>query len=192
MHPRHLGILALIGSPWLCIGSYVEGKMPELSDSWFTGVWGILFISGWICSAIALNRLRATGTTFFGRTMLVALIVFLTIANISNVIQVIAERDKPSYFMVLDAFWPLSNLVMLIVGIMVIVVKGLPGWKRYVPFATGMWFPLAMLSLSIDDRFISAFLGGIYSALAWALLAVAVMTTENKRNDQPSAVHKPA
>lgn len=51
------GILALIGSTWLFVGTYVEGRMLHLSDSWFTGVWGILFISGWICATIALTRL---------------------------------------------------------------------------------------------------------------------------------------
>ena len=182
MHNRHLGILALIGALWLLIGPYVEQRIPGLSDSWFTGVWGILFISGWICSAIGLRRLRATGSTAFGKVVLGALIVFLAIADLSNVIQIVVERDKPSYFMFFDVFWPLSNITMLIVGIIVIVVKGLPGWKRYIPFATGLWFPLAMLSLSVEDRFVSLFLGGIYSALAWGLLAVVIMTTQETQS----------
>lgn len=181
MQNHHLGILALIGSPWLFIGTYLEQKLPHLSDSWFTGVWGILFISGWMCSAVGLKRLEATGSSTFGKVMLIALIASLTLANISNVMQVIVEKEKPGYFMFFDVFWPLSNVVMLVVGIIVIVTKGLHGWKRYIPLATGIWFPLAMLSLFIENRFISLFLGGIYSALAWALLAVVIMTTEKSR-----------
>ena len=151
--------------------------MPHLADSWFTGVWGILFISGWICSVIALKRNKATGNTSFGRILLIALLISLSIANISNVIQIVVEKNKPSYFMFFDLFWPLSNIIMLIVGIMVIVAKGQPGWKRYIPLVVGMWFPLAMLSSFIDNKFLSFFLGGPYSAIAWALLAIAVITT---------------
>ena len=112
--------------------------------------------------------------------MFIALLISLRIANISNLIQIIVEKDKPSYFMFVDLFWPLSNIIMLIVGIMVIVAKGLPGWKRYIPLAAGMWFPLAMLSTFIDNKFLSFFLGGPYSAIAWILLAIVVMTTKKE------------
>ena len=180
MSNQPLGILALIGSPWLFIGTYMEQRMPHLSDSWFTGVWGILFISGCMCAVIALKRLRAAGSSSFGKMLLLVLLVSLTIANVSNVIQIFVERDKPSYFMFFDVFWPLSNVIMLITGITVIVVKGLPGWKRYIPLATGMRFPLAMFSSFIDNGFLSFFFGGIYSALAWALLAIVVLTTRKE------------
>ena len=181
MSNTHLGILALIGSPWLFIGTYLEERMPDLSDSWFTGVWGILFISGWICAAIALKRLEATGQGPFGKTILLLLLISLCIANVSNVIQVFVERDKPAYFIFFDLFWPLSNIIMLIVGVTVLAVKGLPGWKRYIPLATGLWFPLAMLSFSIHINVLSFFFGGIYSALAWGQLAIVIITTKKEQ-----------
>ena len=180
MSNQLLGILALIGSPWLFIGTYLEERMPHLSDSWFTGVWGLLFISGWICAAIALKRLSATGRGAFGKTILLILLISLSIANVSNVIQIIVERDKPSYFIFFDLFWPLSNLVMLIVGIMVLAIKGLPGWKRYIPIATGLWFPLAMLFSFAGISILSFFFGGIFSALAWGLLAIVIITTRKE------------
>ena len=177
MSNKLLGILALTGAPWLFIGTYVEQQMPHLSDSWFTGVWGIIFISGWMCAVIALKRLRATGDTTFGQILLTVLLISLSIANISNVIQIIVEKNKPSYFMFFDLFWPLSNIIMLIVGIMVIIAKRLKGWKRYVPLATGMWFPLAMLTTLIDNGIVSFLFGGLYSAIAWVLLAIVIITT---------------
>ena len=181
MSNRLLGILALIGSPWLFIGTYLEQQMPLLSDSWFTGVWGIIFITGWTCAAIALKRLRATGTGSFGKVILLLLIFSLIIANISNVIQIFVEKDKPSYFIYFDLFWPLSNIIMLIAGITVIVTKGLPGWMRYMPLACGLWFPLAMLSSLTGNHILSFFFGGLYSVLAWALLAYGIITTGKER-----------
>src|SRR5688500_8755504 len=178
---RSLGILALIGSPWLFIGMSLEQRIPRLSDSWFTGLWGLLFISGWICSVIALRRLKATGNSSFGKILLIVLLVTLSIANVSNVIQLIVEKDKPSYFMILDICWPLSNVIMFITGIMVIIANGLPAWKRWIPLATGLWFPLAMLSFLIDNKIVSL-LVGVYSVVAWALLAIVIITTK-KEND---------
>ena len=105
MSNRLLGILALIGSPWLFIGTYLEERMPHLSDSWFTGVWGILFISGWTCAAIALKRLKATGNSAFGKVILIILIISLCVANVSNVIQIFVEGDKPPYFIFFDLFY---------------------------------------------------------------------------------------
>src|SRR5688572_631113 len=184
MSNRVLGIFAPIGSPWLFIGMYLEQRNPRLLDSWFTGVWGLIFISGWICSVIALRRLKATGNSSFGKILLIVLLIILSLANVSNVIQVIVEKDKPPYFMVLDMCWPLSNVIMLITGIMVIIAKGLPGWRRWIPLATGLWFPLAMLSFPIDNKIVSL-LVGFYSVIAWALLAIVIITT--KQETEPVA-----
>ncbi len=89
---------------------------------------------------IVLKRLRTTGSSSFGKVILLILLLSLSIANVSNVIQIFVERDKPSYFIFFDLFWPLSNIIMLIVGITVLTTKGLPGWKRYIPLATGSGF----------------------------------------------------
>ena len=154
--------------------------MLRLSDSWFTGVWGILFISGWLGAVVALKRCKATGDTPFGIALLTVLLIALSIANISNVVQIIVERNKPSYFIVLDLFWPLSNVIMLIVGVMVIIAGKLHGWKRYIPLATGLWFPLALFSSVLDNRLVSVLFGGIYSVIAWTLLAVVVLTSKEE------------
>lgn len=176
MSNRLLGVLAFLGAPWLFIGTYLEQRTPHLRDSWFTGVWGILFISGWMCAVVALRRLKATGGSSYGKIILTLLLVSLSIANISNIIQMIVEHSKPSYFMLFDLFWPLSNVIMFVVGITVLAAKGLSGWKRYIPLATGLWFPLAMLSSLWDNSLVSFFFGGVYSLLAWALLAFVIIT----------------
>ena len=180
MSYKLLGILALFGAPWLFIGTTMEQRMPHLSDSWFTGVWGILFIGGWMCAAVALKRFHATGHTTFGKILITSLLISLSIANISNVIQIVVERDKPSYFMYFDVFWPLSNVIMLIVGIMVIVARRYQGWKRYIPLVTGLWLPVALLSSFIDKGAVSFLFASLYSAVAWTLLAVVILTSRDE------------
>ncbi len=85
------------------------------------------------------------------------------------------ERDKPPYFVFFDLFWPISNIIMLVVGIKVIAAKVLRDWKRYIPLATGLWFPLAMLFSLTNNSILSFFFGGIYPVLAWALLAIVII-----------------
>ena len=178
MSNRVLGAIALLGAPWLCIGMYLEQTRPELSDSWFTGAWGIIYLTAWMCSIVALQRLEATGDSRFGKIILWVLLFSLTIANVSNVIQVIVEKNKPSYFMAIDLFWPLSNLLMLVVGIQVIIANRIKGWKKYVPLVVGMWLPLAFLSMAIESK--NLMFPGIYSAIAWSVLAAVVFTTEKQ------------
>jgi hypothetical protein len=62
-----------------------------------------------------------------------------------------------------------------VVGITVIRAKVLAGWRRYVPLAVGLWFPLTMLGVVLVGR-TSPYLFYVpyYSAIAWTLLALAV------------------
>ncbi len=178
MSNKVLGVLALIGAPWLCIGMYLENTNPHLSDSWFTGFWGIIYLTAWMCSVVALQRLEATGESKFGKGILWILLASLTIANISNIIQMVVEKNKPPYFIVIDLFWPLSNVLMLVVGIQIIIANRIRGWKKYIPLIVGMWLPLAFLSMAMESK--SLLFPGIYSAVAWSVLAVVVITTEKQ------------
>ncbi|PSR56034.1 hypothetical protein AHMF7605_22305 [Adhaeribacter arboris] len=179
MNNKTLGIFALIGAPALLIGTQAEQTYPALSNSWLTGIWGIVYISAWMASMLALRRIEATGNSQIGKRLLWVIISTLTLANISNVYQLLAPQDKSILFMTLDSFWPISNLVMLIVGISIIKAKVLPSWKRYVPLVVGLWFPLTMLIMALvgRDAPIMVFVP-YYSAVAWSLLAIVVLTVK--------------
>jgi hypothetical protein len=97
------------------------------------------------------------------------------LANVSNLYKLLLPDYASPLFFAFDLFWPLSNLAMVVVGIAVIRAKGLPGWRRYVPLAVGLWFPLTMLGVVLVGR-TSPYLFYVpyYSAIAWTLLALAV------------------
>ena len=192
MQNKILGILALVGAPWLYLGFSLENLYPHLKDGWFTGAWGLLYISGWFCSVVVLQRLGVTGNNWFGRNILRILMVTLVLANLSNLYQMVAP-DKSVFFFVLDAFWPLSNLVMLVVGITVIAAKKLDGWPRFVPLLMGLWFPLAMLTRLLPAGInIPGSIVGLYSAVAWSLLAIVVLTTAPKEANAGRRQPQPA
>ena len=179
-----LGIFALIGAPWLFLGGILEEEYPQLKETWFTGLWGLLYISGFICSVIGLQRMHATGAGRFGKGILWVLMACLVLANISNIIQLFVERNKPAYFFYIDIFWPLSNVILLFTGITVIIVKGLDGWKRYLPLAMGLWLPMALASQQLGNTAISFVVGGLYSAVAWSMLAIVVMSSKELPGQQ--------
>jgi hypothetical protein len=182
MNNKTLGTLALAGAPFLSLGVYLEELYPTaLHDSWFTGACGLVYISGWSCSMIAMQRLEATGKNRFGKAVLRVILAMLLLANFSNMYQLLFPQDKSMLFWTLDVFWPLSNLMMLVVGIAVVMAKGLPGWRRYVPLAVGLWLPTALLTVQLFGRTAPVFLfGSAYSVIAWTLLAVAVLTAKEK------------
>jgi hypothetical protein len=124
---------------------------------------------------VALHRLGAAGKSRFGRILLPVVMVMLGLANVSNLYKLLLPDYQSALFFAFDMFWPLSNLAMLVVGIAVIRAKKLPGWRRYVPLAVGLWFPLTMLGVALVGR-TSPYLFYVpyYSALAWTLLALAV------------------
>jgi hypothetical protein len=62
MNNKTLGTCALIGAPAMFIGTLAEDAYPQLSDSWFTGVWGLLYITAFMCLCTADN---AFGCKYF-------------------------------------------------------------------------------------------------------------------------------
>ncbi|WP_224998496.1 hypothetical protein [Cesiribacter sp. SM1] len=182
MNNKMLGTLALVGAPWLLIGTVVEDQFPalELKDSWWSGVWGIMYISGWMFSMLGLQRIKATGNSLFGKVILRVVLASLTLANVSNVMRFFLVPEYPGYFYFFDFCWPISNILMLVVGTMVIVSKGLPGWKRYVPLVVGLWLPIVvsiseLLNFGMGPVTFNVYI--FYSAIAWSVLALIVMTT---------------
>ncbi len=192
MNNKTLGTLALIGAPFLGLGMTVEQRYKPLHDSWFTGVWGLIYISAWLCSIIALRRLEVTGRSRFGKGILRVITGTLLIANVSNVYQLLFPGEKTATYYALDAFWPISNLIMAGVGITVIAAKGLPGWRRYVPLAAGLWFPFTVLCMALMGSWEAATpVSSLYTAVAWTVLAMVVLTTPAPRPAETRAAYNP-
>ncbi|RIV18072.1 hypothetical protein DYU11_29385 [Fibrisoma montanum] len=185
MNNKTLGVLALLGAPSMAIGIYVEDQFKPLANSWWTGVWGIVYITAWMGSMVALNRIGATGSSRFGRTLPLIMLGTLAIANVSNGWQLVAPTFKPTLFWALDMCWPLSNVLMLIYGITVIVANRLPGWQRFVPLLCGLWLPMALTSKFWLPSELGFSLVTAYSAVAWSLLALVILT--NHRSGHAAA-----
>jgi hypothetical protein len=179
MNNRFLGTLALLGAPSLLIGHTLESMYPSLAGGSFYGVYGFIHITAWMCSIELLRRTQATGKSLFGKCIIWLMLGTLFLANTSNVYAFIFPQNKSTLMLILDSFWPISNLVMLIIGITIVVTRGLTGWRRFVPLFAGLWFPFAMASRVILNGVHLPFdIVFTYSTLAWTLLAISAITSD--------------
>ncbi|HYE53184.1 MAG TPA: hypothetical protein VD996_00020 [Chitinophagaceae bacterium] len=184
MNNRILGILAFIGAPFLCIDQMVHGQNGPQSGFEHTsvsGLFNLIYMLGWMCSIAVLRRIKATGTAGFGKAILVIQLCTLTLANVWNVYEIIAPGSESTLYFILDLFWPISNLVLLIIGITVIRARRLQGWKRFVPLLAGIWFPVSIvLFFTAGQGYLTMVLSGLYSAVMWTLLAYVSYTSEEE------------
>ncbi len=186
MNNKVLGALALIGAPFLCINTYVHVPDPNahvyVTNS-LSGLFDLLYISGWICSIIGLRRLGATGTDRFGPIILLVMLGTLALADLWNIYEMILPNHNTVLYYFLDSFWPISNVVMVGVGIAVIRAGKLTTWKRYVPLLCGLWLPVTIL-VSFTLKEYGFHISSAYTVTSWTLLAITILTSKESVDEK--------
>lgn len=194
MNNRTLGILGLIGAPFLLIDTANNGFTLNQSSG-ISGLLNFLYTTGWMCSIFALNRMGAFGNKRFGKILFWVQMSCLLLADCWNIYEWIQPLAGTRLYFILDAFWPIGNLCMLVSGITIAVQGVLKGWRRYVPLAVGLWLPLGLVLWAIFSRTPGMLLvTGIYSCVTWSLMAIGIITGAGKAGDQqqPSSRKEPA
>ena len=190
MNNRTLGTIGLIGAPILMIGMMLMMKFPDLKNTPFDGLHGLIFMLSWACTLVGLIRLNVTGDSVFGRVIVRANLITISLANIWNIYQAIEPGANTPMYWFLDAFWPISMITTLPVGIMVALAGKLRGWRRYVPLMAGLNMPLTALLFALtnipflmdpsqqsDVRSYVLTFTGSYITICWGLMAYVVRTT---------------
>jgi len=182
MNLRLLGRGAMLGAPFLFIDFLVNGMGDAQDKSALSGLYGLLYISGWICSILGLWETEAAGSNPWGRMVLLLQLLFLSLANVSNVLVLLQIGMDSQFFSILDLFWTISHIWMLVIGILVLTAMRLRGWMRVVPLFTGLWLPLALFLFSIimGGTEESMLFSGAYSTVACMLMAYVVFRLGTK------------
>ncbi len=182
MNNRTLGSIAMICAPALLVEVLLTGGEE---NNVIIGIAGSIFMAGWICSNIGMQRMRATGTGTWGRAVLLIQLVGLVLAFLFGFVEATELFDENDIaFVVMDAAWPLSMLWMLVVGITVIVAKRLTGWQRFVPVLCPLWLLLALGGEAIlGDA--GGYIGLAWSAVTWALLGYIVRESRERVGATP-------
>jgi hypothetical protein len=172
-----LGTIAMICAPALLIeGLLVRGG----ENAAITGIASMVFMVGWICSNIGMQRMQATGIGGWGHAVLIIQLVGLVLAFLFGFFEATGLLGRDSViFNVTDAAWPLSMLWMLVVGITVIAANRLSGWRRVVPLLCPLWLLVALGGGAVLGD-VGGYIGLAWSAVAWALLGYVVRNTGEK------------
>jgi hypothetical protein len=175
MNNRVLGTIAMICAPAI------------LLDIAVTAIGGMIFMVGWVCANIGMQRMRATGTGKWGRAVLVIQLVGLVLAVLANFFQATRLLGRESIvFNVIDFAWPFSLLWMVVVGITVIRAKRISDWYRFVPLLCPFWLPIAGIFSTIFGEPTGSVVGYGYAAVLWGLLGYIV-----RSNSQQSTLTTP-
>jgi hypothetical protein len=167
-----LGVVALICAPFLCI-DFLDNQVNS-TTSWTTGLFGFIYMLGWMASIIGLYRLKATGSFPAAKVILILQFLFLLLAQAFNVDVIMHGSINNDLQTSLDPFWPISNAFMIVTGIAVLRDNQLQGWHKWVPLLVGFWLPVMLLlkGLGIENLYFA----GFYSAIAWTLLGIVIYT----------------
>jgi len=183
MNTRTLGFIAMLGSPFLAIDMFSNGIFERYQPSTMSSIFSLVYMTGWVCSIVALYKMKATGTRRLGRSVLVVQLLFLTLGEIWNIYSIIKPFETSMLFRILDLFWPISNCFMFFTGLTVLMAKRLSGWRRYIPFVVGLWFPtcLVLTRLLFGSSEATLYITALYSATAWLLLGLAAYTSRDEK-----------
>ncbi len=177
---KTLGIMAMICSPFLFIEMLCDYKFG-LRNTSASGIADLIYMTGWICSIFGLIKQEATGDTKWGRRLLRLNLVFLGVACIWNIWTIVDPTNNSTLYRVLDFFWPASNILFFITGIVIAVQKKLSGFNRWIPLIAGSWlgFALTFGTVAGGTNDLSLYSIGAYSAIAWFLLGLSIYKSED-------------
>ena len=98
MRNKIIGNIALACSPVMMIGMSLE----ESIGPWFTGLWGLVYMTTWMTMLIVLRDADIAGKNPFATTLMLVLIGSLAIANVSNLVNLFEAANSISFFFYLD------------------------------------------------------------------------------------------
>jgi predicted neutral ceramidase superfamily lipid hydrolase len=177
---RVLGIIAMAASPFL----FVELFATQKGNTSNSGIYDLLYMAGWVCTIIGLLRLQATGEERNSKFVLYLQLVLLGIANIWNGWTIVDPGNKSMLYFILDFSWPLSNVCLLVVGIVVAKKAVLTGWKRYTVLIAGLWLLFTFLTMLVFGNTTTAvIISGGYSAIAWFFMGYMISITPKQAGE---------
>ena len=143
---RLLGTLGMIGAPMLFLEMVVRSFMnePEKLDTQFIGATGVFYMGGWIAVAIAMRRLRATGTSRASAVVFAIQITGLVLASLYSLHELFRmDYEQTKWiFTIIDIAYPFSHLFMFAVGVLVWRARVFDGLARIAPFGVALMLPL--------------------------------------------------
>ena len=172
---RLLGTLGMLAAPMMLAEMLIFGFTQHGSNR-VIGVLGVIYIAGWICSAVGMRRSRVTGDGALSKGAFVVQLAGLLLAFLWSLQEVVysGPEMRGVFYGVTDAAWPLSHLFMLAVGILTLRAKIWEGWRRFAPLLAGLALPVAVAAASVAGRGAMGIAFGVMTTAGFLALGYAV------------------
>jgi hypothetical protein len=163
----------MLGSPFLFI-SFAAGGFGDGDASKVSAALGLLFAVGWFSIALGLARLGAVGRNKIARGVLISEVFGSALATVFQVYEFFAPGSDSVLYTITDIAWPLSMVLLLVTGIIMIRARIFEGWLRFTPLIAALWLPLAVVEIVTVGETVGTAIGGLHTAIGWFLMGYAV------------------
>jgi hypothetical protein len=176
---RTLGLIGMFLSPMLFFASLFYAEMDKPSPHpLLTSLGGVLYLAGAIASAVAMRRMRVTGSGTGARILFIVQLTGLLLAMCSDAFEYAAPHLRGTWtFFITDLAYPFSHVLMIVVGVAVARAKIWRGWRLMPAFLVGLALP-SFIALSIAlGREKAGFIFPLMVTLGFFTLGLAVFRT---------------
>lgn len=169
------GILVALGAVTWAATRLATG-IPEEGVNDPIEIWGgAAFLVGVVAMLAVMRATDATGASRWGRIIVNVGFVFVALAMAWNIpFMVDANRPHEGVVVVLDAFWPLSMVWLIVVGVAVVRARRWPTPARWLPLAASMLVPLDVALFWLPEQAAHVFTW-TYLATAYTLVGVEIV-----------------
>jgi hypothetical protein len=156
------------GAAWLLSPSQPDRNSHV--EIWASGV----FQLGLFALLAVMWATAATGIGRWARTALVAEGVAVALAFAWTVPYLFdANRPDNGLLLVLDPFWPLSMVGLIVIGVLVVRARRWPAPLRYLPLAASLLIPID-IAVAWAPNALRPAITGVYMALAYGVLGLGI------------------
>ncbi|MEV4376051.1 hypothetical protein [Streptosporangium sp. NPDC049644] len=170
---RIAGLLLAVGSVSWAVGTVIVGEKIKEGIQTLDTITGMLFVVGMFAFVWTVLATRGVGDGW-ARIVPAGLLVLFVGAFLLNALSFGYARheDFPLPLMIMDACWPLSQIGMLVLGIILAVKARYQGALRWLPLLVGMWFPVSIVADIIGGGTFSVYVSGVWLVVMHAHLGV--------------------
>jgi hypothetical protein len=167
----------MVCAPGLLMDAIVRYVAGDTGDGVITSssIVGLLYLSGWAASMIGFRRLRLTGNGMVARIVFWLQMVGLVLAAGQQLMELSKAPTllHSRFFGICDMAWPLSHLLMLVVGGMVLATGRVHSHARFAALGCGLSLP-ATAALAPLNHYVFVFGFGVATMICFGALGLTV------------------
>jgi hypothetical protein len=171
---RLTGVAVAAGSAAWAAGLLLFGPNPD--PGWGDTVYNLtslLFQLGLVALVTLQLRTGAVGTGRLARSALHTEHVLLGLAILSTATWIfLRQYDDATWFLLLDAFWPLSMLGMAAIGVRIAIAGRWRGAARFWPAVAESWAPVVVPVNAVFGNAVGGAAGALHLVVGYVALGI--------------------